>query len=357
MILRYSLFFVLVAAVITVAASTNKPIPQASKRSMPYTDQVDRSKSIKFSHKFHIEQAGAECTSCHGAASTSKSSGDNLLGTKADCASCHDVEDTDECLKCHVSLESAGPFENPARELIFSHEAHVTAQDMKCEDCHTGLEAVDYASGANLPSMTTCNTCHNDMKVTNACESCHTDFVTLVPPDHERSDFIRNHREVVRLGALDASCQTCHREDTFCQDCHQPAGLKTFGTRDRAVDPSARRWTKDSPDQMKLQSVHELNYRFTHGIDAKSRAAECQSCHEPQTFCADCHSAGGNITQPRFKPASHAVPGFTTLGPGSGGGLHAEEARRDIESCASCHNVEGQDPTCFTCHTETGRVR
>jgi hypothetical protein len=81
------------------------------------------------------------------------------------------------------------------------------------------------------------------------------------------------------------------------------------------------------------------------------------TCHEPQSFCAECHAAGGNINQTRFRPASHNVAGFTTIGRGSGGGLHAEEARRDMESCISCHDVEGQDPTCMTCHNETGGVR
>ena len=51
---------------------------------------------------------------------------------------------------------------------------------------------------------------------------------------------------------------------------------------------------------MVLQNVHELNYRFTHGIDARSRQTECASCHSTQTFCAQCHEAGGNITQVAF---------------------------------------------------------
>jgi hypothetical protein len=123
------------------------------------------------------------------------------------------------------------------------------------------------------------------------------------------------------------------------------------------TEPRPKTSTKDSKDRMILQQVHDLNYRFTHGIDAKGRQSECTSCHNTQTFCVQCHEAGGNITEGRFKPASHSVPGFTTLGPGSGGGLHAEEARRDIESCVSCHDVEGRDPICLTCHTDKGRVR
>ncbi len=123
------------------------------------------------------------------------------------------------------------------------------------------------------------------------------------------------------------------------------------------TDPNPRPATLDGPEQTVLQTVHELNYRFTHGVDARSKRMECSSCHSTETFCAGCHEAGGNITQPNFRPASHTAAGFALLGKGSGGGLHAQEARRDIESCMSCHDVQGRDPSCLTCHTENGTVR
>ncbi|MBI3579527.1 MAG: hypothetical protein HY089_08995 [Ignavibacteriales bacterium] len=59
----------------------------------------------------------------------------------------------------------------------------------------------------------------------------------------------------------------------------------------------------------------------------------------------------------RFKPATHQEAGFVTLGVGSGGGKHASLARRDIESCASCHDAQGADPTCTTCHTDPDGIK
>lgn len=355
MIQRYILFSTLLVFGVFVAISLNRPPVNAGDRPSLHGGQ-DRSEIIKFSHQYHIEEAGVECSSCHPAAPTSKFSSDNLLGGKAECATCHDVQDTDECLKCHIDNTKLVKFENPARDIIFSHEMHVGGQNLECATCHAGLDKVDFSGKENMPSMATCNTCHNNRDVTNTCEACHTNFTSLLPEDHLRSDFTRNHRDMTRLGALDASCQTCHAE-TFCQECHQGAGLKAFSPRDRVTDAGPRRSTRDLPDQTVLQNVHGLNYRFTHGIDAKARQSDCASCHTTQTFCADCHNAGGNITQTKFKPASHMVAGFTTLGPGTGGGLHAIEARRDIENCMTCHDVEGQDPSCFTCHAENGRVR
>jgi hypothetical protein len=211
-------------------------------------------------------------------------------------------------------------------------------------------------SGVKMPAMERCSACHNDRQASNTCESCHRNLVLLVPSDHRQSGFLRNHRERVRLGEFEASCQMCHAE-TYCQECHQGVGLKAFGPGELMSDPAPRVSGKDSPNRIRLQNVHELGYRFTHGIDAKSRRSECASCHSAQEFCVQCHEAGGNINQAGFKPASHSVPGFAGVGRGTGGGLHAEEARRDMESCISCHDVEGRDPTCLTCHTEGGGVR
>jgi hypothetical protein len=356
MLIRYTVFAFFLAVALVVTVSLNAPATGAAP--LPESDDT-AGKLIKFSHRYHIEELATECVACHPNAATSKFSSDNLLSTKADCATCHDVDDPDDCMKCHVDLSNPGTLSAPKRELIFSHDVHVAGQNMQCETCHQGLDRVDYGGPQTMPAMASCTTCHNDQKVTNLCESCHTDFVTLIPPDHKQSNFLRNHKDVTRLGALATDCQTCHREDNFCQQCHQVNELKSFGRtrRDLAVEPGPRRSTRDSKNQMSLQNVHELNYRFTHGIDTKSRQSDCTSCHSLETFCADCHSAGGNITQIRFKPASHLVPGFTTLGRGSGGGLHAQEARRDMEQCVSCHNVEAREPTCMTCHTDDGRVR
>jgi hypothetical protein len=173
-----------------------------------------------------------------------------------------------------------------------------------------------------------------------SCTDCHAG-ITEIP-----------HK--TPLPAVD--CATCHTEN-FCQQCHGPVELKGFGRKDLSGDP--RPWTgpKDQPAQTTVQRVHDLNYRLTHGIDARSRQSDCATCHNVQEFCVECHQAGGNVNQFKFKPASHTLPGWTTLGTGSGGGLHAQEAQRDMESCVGCHDVPGQDPVCLTCHNANGQVR
>ncbi|MGA9117163.1 MAG: cytochrome c3 family protein [Bacteroidota bacterium] len=314
----------------------------------------DRPRLIKFSHRLHVQDGGAECGTCHGAAAASTSARDNLLSPKAACAACHDVENPEGCTACHEEgvLEPLRPVET---NLIFPHASHVEA-GMECGACHGGIETAEATGTGHLPSMETCAACHNDREQSNACELCHTDFTTLIPPDHKAADFLRTHADASRIGGLEAECSLCHTGG-FCQECHLHPELKGFGGRDLQGDGGVRRIPQDGPDRTALENVHSLDYRFTHGTDARARLSDCRACHSVREFCAACHAAGGNVTEQMFRPPSHDAPGYATLGAGSGGGLHAEEARRDIESCVTCHDVEGRDPVCLTCHDETGSVR
>ena len=354
MIRRYFLGAFAVFLCVMMVTFTSLPTLMAGSDTPQGPD--DNPLQLKFSHKMHIKDVGVDCATCHPAASTSKLSSDNLVSTHDQCAACHQDQVSSDCGYCHKNPENISPRQVPERTVIFSHEKHLAMKDVECASCHKGLDEAELSTAKNLPDMATCTTCHNNRKATNTCEVCHTDFVTLLPQDHKRSDFLHSHRDEARLGALQTSCQTCHTE-TFCQQCHQSSGLKAFLPKDLSTEPRPKTSTKDSPNRTVLRSVHGLNYRFAHGIDARAKQSDCSSCHDAETFCVKCHEAGGNVTQGTFKPKSHMMPGFTTIGPGSGGGLHAEEARRDIESCVSCHDVEGRDPTCMQCHTETGAVR
>jgi hypothetical protein len=355
MIRRY-IFFLAFLVCALVAAVFLGPLPLAARNVPQAGNDAAGTPGVKFSHKFHIAEVGVDCVTCHPAVKTSAKSSDNLFPTHDVCSTCHQDQIDSTCSYCHINADDIQPRTVPAREFIFSHQQHVGMTNVECKTCHADVDSSVAVNTIHLPGMTTCTTCHNDRKATNQCEACHVNFAQLLPRDHMRSDFRRFHGETTRLGTLDVRCESCHRE-TFCQECHQTTGLKNFGGRDLMSDPRPKTSPKDDAKQTVLQRVHDLNYRYTHGIDARSRQAECASCHDAQEFCSQCHQNGGNITQAHFKPASHMVPGFVKMGVGSGGGLHAEEAQRDMESCASCHDAEGQDPVCLTCHAENGRVR
>lgn len=327
-------------------------------QSREVTAGQDRSALIKFSHEFHIKEAGVGCQDCHDAAATSTMSSDNLLSKKANCQSCHEEQLQNNCTYCHTSEDPATyvAFESPRRELVFNHAAHINDQKVACETCHQGLETMTLATEKSLPAMATCNTCHDNLTVSNDCETCHTNFAALRPKEHDRTDFATEHKQFARM--QDATCMTCHTEES-CQDCHvNPDLVETSESGSDLVSPRSSRLTaNDRAQGMALKKVHDLNFRFTHGIAASAKQSDCATCHSTREFCSACHMAGGDVNQPQFRPLTHQQANFVTLGFGSGGGLHAQLARRDIESCASCHDAQGADPTCITCHLDSDGIK
>lgn len=311
---------------------------------------------IKFSHSLHKDIT--DCQGCHSSVAESESMKDRLLPNHDNCSTCHEVDNENECSTCHyddnyealVQTESA---------VLFNHKQHLQNSQISCENCHKGLSDVDYswqATGAK-PSMETCYSCHNNKSVaTNACESCHVSTVNLLPQDHKVVSFIDNHK----FAAMEsnANCAMCH-DDQSCNECHVATiGIAEANSAKDFYQPYYPSNFVDGAKQQVITRVHELNYRFTHGIDSKGKTSECQSCHQIETFCASCHQAEGeDFAFSGIVPASHLKSTFKTIGVGSGGGDHAILARRDIESCMSCHDVNGADPTCITCHLDSDGVR
>jgi len=56
-------------------------------------------------------------------------------------------------------------------------------------------------------------------------------------------------------------------------------------------------------------------------------------------------------------PKTHLAANFKTIGVNTGGGLHADLARKDIESCEACHSGSGADPVCIRCHFDNDGVK
>lgn len=312
---------------------------------------------IKFSHSLHTQMT--DCASCHSGVTESTSLSDDLLPQGHEsCQSCHDMEDAENCNQCHYE-DNYEPLQSSKSELMFNHKFHTQEQGMECESCHQGFDEVDYgfqAAQAN-PPMENCYECHdNESVASNACESCHVSTANLIPKDHQTANFFTNHKWT----AMDEeeNCQMCH-DDTFCEDCHvATVGITEDNTSRDFYAPYVPHNYTDGTKQQQLNRVHDLNYRYTHGMDAKGKTSECQTCHQTETFCAECHSAGGgDYALGGVVPVSHTQPNFSTFGVGSGGGEHAELAKRDIESCAACHDTQGSDPVCITCHMDNDGIQ
>jgi len=318
-------------------------------------DTQGNEKIIKFSHKVHKELT--ECQTCHPAAATSVSMKDTLLPAMADCKSCHDIEDNTKCGVCHYE-NIYEKLVQPKSEINFDHKLHVVKQQKKCEECHKGIGEVEYASQAKdfNPEMETCYACHNNKGPAPAeCKVCHVSTANLMPQSHKVVNFKRSHK----FAASDEEkCMMCHGNNA-CESCHTAdMKINEKNTGKDFFKPYAPDNFVDGTKQQKITRAHDLNYRFTHGLDVKTGIYECSTCHQTETFCVECHqSKNADYSMGGIKPASHKKADFFTIGVGTGGGEHATLARRDIESCASCHDTQGGDPNCITCHVDPDGIK
>jgi len=303
---------------------------------------------IKFSHKFHVVELEISCVDCHVQAEASENSADNLLSSKDACAECHETETEENCKVCHFDDEETWQA-LPVKKIIieFNHKFHISTAELVCVDCHANLDKVDFADKGSMPAKKDCAVCHNNEKASLECSTCHIETNNLRPADHG-ADFLMAHKNLARIEQDD--CIQCHTESD-CSECHDPAspiGFDGGGDMIGAHIPSMRLGVKG----LILQGVHDLNFRLTHGLEAVGRTKDCIVCHDSQSFCQDCHETQG--VDVAGKPLWHGGSNWGAIigGVGSGGGQHAEMARRDIESCVSCHDTEGADPTCMLCHND-----
>jgi hypothetical protein len=300
---------------------------------------------LVFSHAKHLAR-GATCAQCHPDAATSRSAVDNLIPTEAACRACHAIErdkptkqasPVAACAGCHVGYAPDRTIERvylTPPPLKFDHSAHAATA---CEGCHP-VRGVDLATTRELPAMSACLQCHRDGSQERHCADCHlaklgglieTTFAhgELVPArdglgDQHGPGFAQHHEQQARQ--VGATCTACH-DRSECVECHQGV--------------------------VKPMDFHPGNYLLTHAVDARRGRPDCNACHRYESFCVGCHERSGlgtrgvskfdsNDPNHLFHPAGWATAG---VGPN----LHAQQARRNVTSCASCHREED----CLKCHT------
>jgi len=302
-------------------------------------------KPVVFSHEVHLEQE-IGCTDCHTNAEQSMSAEDDNRPEKEICLTCHEEGGKEVgSIAWGAPREAQGRVEKIVSELNFSHKAHLE-RGADCEYCHLAPEATQ--GKVAIPSMESCSRCHENRAGRNDCAICHKKPSILRPDDHDYA-WINHHREAARED--DTRCGKCHSQN-YCQECHE--GARPLPTQGAPQEELAPYGSQLAGDRMIVEKVHELNYRYTHPMDAEGKETECRTCHSSERFCADCHEGEGDPS--RFKPSWHGGPDWGAVegAVGTGGGRHAEMAERDIELCAACHEVTlaGTDPTCLRCHMD-----
>jgi hypothetical protein len=187
------------------------------------------------------------------------------------------------------------------------------------------------------PKMASCLQCHEHAARFDEgrCAECHVDLARypLEPLStfSHQGDWIRQHGASARADT--EACARCH-EQTFCADCH----AKTV-----AVKVEIK-----FPEQVLARFIHRNDFIGRHQVEARAEPATCRRCHG-SSFCEGCHQAQ-NLTPFGTSPRNPHPPGWTFPGSAS---FHGTEARRDIASCAACHD-QGARSICVDCHRVGG---
>lgn len=280
---------------------------------------------------------------------------------KPDCLSCNSCHAGDAeqstwkkppiavCTKCHesdpqgkyaVATRPAAAVLPAAYDIIFGHDQHLKMPEIKgqCVKCHAG--AVQAVGGKPLfPAMATCTGCHKheEQFAARDCAPCHkpNDLrglkpVSFLPHD---ANWLKRHGGQSRDQL--AMCSMCHAQ-AQCDSCHDATQTLRAEVR--------------NPDAITRQYVHRFDFLSRHAIEAQSQPALCVSCHQKQD-CDACHMqrgvSGGLVDGRNPHPQSWAGNS------GAGNNLHGSAARRDITSCAACHD-QGPAANCVRCHKVGG---
>lgn len=284
---------------------------------------------IRIPHTAH-RRAEIDCLQCHEAVYDATSLDDRLLPKEAICLQCHQVErEQGRCVFCHTEPTRPAAYLERTSHLLFSHAAHLERMEENCGRCHIALP--DPLAGST-PSMDACLSCHEHRAEFDAglCARCHEDLTryALVPVSRfsHTVDFERTHKTAAPSGG--EACATCH-EQTFCSDCHASTAPLKVETR--------------LPDRPDRGFIHRHDFIARHAIEAQVEGQLCRRCHG-SSFCDGCHTARGLTPETAAGRTPHP-PGWVF--PGSPES-HADAARRDIASCAACHDQPGS--ICIDCH-------
>jgi hypothetical protein len=93
--------------------------------------------------------------------------------------------------------------------------------------------------------------------------------------------------------------------------------------------------------------VHRGDFLTRHAIDALAEPARCLSCHTERD-CDSCHVERG-VSGNAVGANNPHPPGWVGADTRSSD-FHGSHARRDILSCAGCHE-QGPATNCIRCHT------
>jgi hypothetical protein len=296
----------------------------------------EKGDQIKIPHATHA-RAKVDCLVCHESIYDAPTMEGRFLPPEKTCLGCHKKEkETGNCAFCHTNVKRAADYPKRDTHLQLSHAAHIERTKEQCSVCHTALPAPVRTADTVVP-MSACLKCHEHKQQFNEgrCGVCHTDLkryrLQPVSAFSHQGNFVREHGRVARSSG--ETCATCH-EQTHCADCH----ARTVSTRIEVK----------LPEHVGADFIHRNDFLGRHAVEAQADSPSCRRCHGT-SFCDNCHRVQ-NLTPFGSNPRNPHPPGWSF--PGSAV-FHGPAARRDIASCAACHD-QGARSVCVDCHRSGG---
>ena len=161
------------------------------------------------------------------------------------------------------------------------------------------------------------------------CPVCHSSVGVIA---NHGDFFVKEHRLLAQKAGN--NCADCHQQ-SFCLDCHKGGG----------IEPDLKKSLSTKGEYM--PKTHRSDFISIHPIKATDNRQNCYRCHE-SSFCQDCHTKIRNKGSMKIK--SHRPAGASQIY--NWNSDHASEARRNLQSCESCHP---DADVCIQCHS-SGKV-
>ena len=292
-----------------------------------------------------------------------------------------------QCAQCHIGVFNLLKAEGKRhqKDCTFCHEVYhtyapgkVEYQDAipKCKDCHgTPHGAKEFVQN--------CGNCHSNAhspvtlpNITgDVCFNCHAN------PPKEMKQFVSKH--------TDLDCTECHTSHGFipnCTDCHDE-GAEIFHIAGPQPNKSCMTchagphkpmeiaYSDDTPQEQcsvcHKNASHAEVFKIVRKANSKHNTeVTCASCHDEHgkiPECATCHDQDGHragLETPdclrcHTNPHDPMNISFSITEPKKVcGGCHTEvyddlmnsKTRHTNQTCACCHPVHAQIPTCQSCH-------
>jgi hypothetical protein len=245
--------------------------------------------NINFAHKSHVD-AGVACVKCHNNVPKKGVATRDDYPTMDRCIACHQQEGiSTDCKTCHFVLPSG------KLQLEF-HEGKLSPQRLHAFAIHDAEFEKDHAAAVKRDKEY-CSSCHME----SFCVQCHDGVGRTMryhPGDWLSVHFMKAKQDETR-------CQSCHRVQTFCIDCHVKSGVASVnpGALVTGLAEQTRRTVRTNgavaigPHPMRADGWLAPTSKNFHGFFVQRNVRACASCHQ-ENFCVTCHMSGAGTFQP-----------------------------------------------------------